>query len=107
VLSPLQLSGAGVTQCIVRVPGRSGVLSFVERGKRRQDQPCRSESRRAVRRVSYGVSLHASHYCPKAQGSFRNTRVGTSRLELPRVPLRVLGEGCRTIKRTEVVRLLV
>src|SRR3954463_7595014 len=68
VLSPLQLSGAGVTQCSVRFPRRSRVLGFVERGKRRQDQPCRSESRRVVRRVSYGVSLHASHYCRTLRG---------------------------------------
>src|SRR5437763_14375550 len=31
VLSPLQLSGAGVTACIVGVPRRSCVLGFVER----------------------------------------------------------------------------
>src|SRR5207244_5417853 len=73
VLSPLQFTGAGVTQCIVRVPRRSCVVGFVERGKRRQDQPCRSESHRLLRRVSYRASLHASHYCPNAQGSFPNT----------------------------------
>lgn len=55
-----QLSGAGVTQCIVRVPRRSCVLGFVERGKRRQDQPRRSESDRLRRRVSYGVSFDGS-----------------------------------------------
>src|SRR4051794_30657990 len=61
VLSPLQFSGAGVTQRIVRVPRRSCVVGFVEQGKRRQDQPCRSESHRLLRRVSYRASLHASH----------------------------------------------
>src|SRR6266511_5462489 len=72
VLSPLQFSGAGVTQRIIRVPRRSCVLGFVERGKRRQDQPCRWENHRLHRRISYGASLHASHYCPNAQGSFPN-----------------------------------
>src|SRR5215212_5285189 len=77
VLSPLQFSGAGVTQRSIRVPRRSCVLGFVERGKRRQDQPCRWEKHRLLRRISYGASFHASHYCPNAQGSFPNTgRVG-------------------------------
>src|SRR3954447_15678811 len=73
VLSPLQFSGADVTQCIVRVPRRSCVVGFVRRGKRRQDQPCRSESHRLLRRVSYRASLHASHYCPNARGAFGNS----------------------------------
>src|SRR5206468_3232158 len=59
VLSPLQFSGAGVTQRIIRVPRRSCVLGFVEQGKRRQDQPCRSENHRLLRRISYGASFHA------------------------------------------------
>src|SRR2546423_68204 len=69
VLSPLQLSGAGVTQRIVRLPRRSCVRGFVEPGKRRQDQSCRAESHRLLRRISYGASSHASHYCPNPQVS--------------------------------------
>src|SRR3954467_10384076 len=71
VLSPLQFSGAGVTQCIVRVPRRSCVVGFVERGKRRQDQPCRSESHRLLRRVSYRASLHVSHFARTLRGHSR------------------------------------
>src|SRR3954453_21960552 len=76
VLSPLQFSGAGVTQRIIRVPRRSCMLGFVVRGKRRQDQPCRSENHRFLRRISYGASLHASHYRPDARGSFPNAGQG-------------------------------
>src|SRR3954447_13665743 len=85
VLSPLQLSGAGVTQCSVRVPRRSCVLGFVERGKRRQGQPCRSESDRLLRRVSYGASLHASHYRRERSGVTPEHR--SSRVSVPS-PLR-------------------
>jgi hypothetical protein len=80
VLSPLQLGGAGVTQRIVRVPRRSCVLRFVERGKGRQDQPCRPKSRRLLRRVSYGASLHAL-IIARTLGSFRNT--GQARFPAP------------------------
>jgi hypothetical protein len=52
VLSPLQLSGAGIAHCIVRVPRRSCVLGLVEPGKRGQDQPRRSKNDRVLGRVS-------------------------------------------------------
>src|SRR2546423_12888433 len=111
VLSPLQFSGAGVTQCIVRVPRRSCVVGFVERGKRRQDQPCRSESHRLLRRVSYRASLHASHYCPNAQGSLPNTHMecGLSTGQGRAAPLFVgsgSAGGAHRLSSTSVSRLI-
>src|SRR3954447_18623426 len=94
VLSPLQLSGAGVTQCSVRLPRRSSMLALVERGKRRQDRPCRSESDCLLRRVFCGASLHASLIARTLRGHSRTLAQARVALSAARCPGRGL---CRVL----------
>jgi hypothetical protein len=70
MLSPLHLTGSGVPQRVSGAPRGACMLSFVEPGKRSQDQPCRSENDPAADiPVWLGPSfVHAASMNPRGTG---------------------------------------